>query len=324
MAFKVYISEDIPDAGKAYLRERGYDVVVGADSRRETIMDGMRNADAVLMRTAEFDREMFEQAPKLKVIAKNGVGTDNVDLAACENLGIWVVNGPYSNAVSVAEHVMGGLLYLVKNYTTVDKFIRDGEFNRRTSIESMELDGKTLGIVGVGRIGSLVAKKMHFGLGLNIIGYDPYIDASKQPDYIEMVSSLEELFDRADVVTVHTPSTPETVGMIDEKLLRRLKPSGIVINCARGGIVNERDLAKVLSERAIRAAFVDVFRPEPIEPSNPLIQCDNILLTPHYAAISVEAGMRSGVHAAMGIDEVLSGKKPQWPVNQPKNPRNGA
>ena len=322
MAFKVYISEDIPAPGKDYLKERGYEVAVGEDDRRETIIKGIADADAVLVRTATFDREMLEGAKRLKVIAKNGVGTDNVDLEACDELGIWAVNGPYSNAVSVAEHVMGGLLFMVKNYTVVDKFIRDGEFTRRTTIESVEVDGKVLGIVGVGRIGRLVAQKMHFGLGMKIIGYDPYIDPTGLPDYIELLPSLEELFDRADYVTVHTPSTSETVGMIGEGLLRRLKRSAVIINCARGGIVNEQDLAKVLKERVIRGAFVDVFRPEPIEPGNPLLDCDNILLTPHYAAISTEAGIRAGIHAAKGIDEVLKGEVPEWPVNNPQNPRN--
>jgi len=322
LAYKVYISEDITDPGKDFLREKGYGIAVGEDGRRETILKNLPDADAVIVRTAVFDADMLKAAEKLKVIAKYGVGYDNIDVKAAEALGIWVVNAPLSNIVSVSEFVIGALLYCVKHYSTVDRFIREGNYSLRTTVEGVELDGKTLGIVGVGRIGRLVARKAHFGLDMKIVGYDPYIDPEGLPDYIELLPSLEALFDRADYVTVHTPSTPETIGMIDKRLMSRLKRSAVVLNCARGGIVKERDLYEALSEGIIARAVVDVFRPEPPGMDNPLLTLGNILLTPHYAAITGEAGARSGLHAAAGVDEVLNGKVPTWAVNIPLNPRN--
>lgn len=318
----MYISEDITSPGKELLREKGYEVIIGKDDSRDTILKNITDVDAILVRTAVFDEGLLASAKNLKVIAKYGVGYDNIDVKAAENLGIWATNAPLSNIVSVSEFVIGALIYSVRHYSKVDRFIREKNYRLRTTIEGTELDGKTLGIVGVGRIGSLVARKAHFGLDMKIIGYDPYIDEAGLPDYIELLPSLETVFDRADYVTVHTPSNPETVGMIDKRLMSRMKKSAIVLNCARGGIVNERDLYEVLSEGVIAGAVVDVFRPEPPMDDNPLLTLDNILLTPHYAAITAEAGARSGIHAATCIDEVLNGKAPSWPVNNPVSPRN--
>ena len=322
MAYKVLIPQDIVDEGKAYLRERGYEIKMGSGITVEAIKRDAADCDAILARTAPFPAEVLEAAPKLKVIARHGVGVDNVDVAAAERLGIWVTNAPLSNSNTVAEAVIGYIIALGRQFTYVEREFRKGNFEIRNKVRLMDLEGKLLGIVGLGKIGRLVAAKARLGLGMKILGYDPFVAADQAPEGVEMTASWEEIFSRPDFVTLHLPyQGKKLVGMKEFSLM---KPTAYFINAARGEIVHENELIDALRQKRIAGAALDVFEKEPPDKDNPLLAMENVIVTPHNAALTRECSVRMAVHAAIGIDEVLTGKTPSWPVNRPPQPRNFA
>lgn len=316
MPFKVLIPQDIPDAGKEYLREKGYQVIVGSDHDVDTIRREAADADAILARTAKYTQDIFQAATRLKVIARFGAGVDNIDLEAATNLGIQATNAPQANSNSVAEHAIGLLLALAKNTVRMNARARDGRWDERNNLVSREVAGKTLGLIGFGNIGRLVAKKAVYGLDMNVVAYDPFLPRERFPENIVREEDLATVFSQSDFISLHLPSMPATKGLVDRRLLRLMRPEAYLINCARGEVVNEADLFVALSENWIAGAAVDVLRQEPPAPDNPLFGLDNLVITPHHAALTAEAMDLAGIHAAMGIDEVLSGREPTWPVNQ--------
>ncbi len=319
MSYKVVIPQDITDAGKDFLRNKGYEVIVGdgkIDS--ESLKAIVKDADALLVRTATYSKEIIDAAPNLKVIGRHGVGVDNIDVDYCTKKNIWVTFAPQSNANSVAEHTMGFLYALAHNFVVMDRETRKGNWEIRNKLKGNDLAGKTLGLVGVGRIGCMVAQKASAGAGMNVIGCDPCIPDDKFLSCVTPVKTVEEVFEQADYVSLHAPCLPQTRGMVNMSLLSRMKKTAVLINCARGEIVNEADLYKALSEGIIRAAGIEVFVEEPAKADNPLFTLDNVIVTPHSAALTQESMDRMGLHAAMGIDDALQGKAPQWPVNKPQ------
>ncbi len=317
MAYKVLIPQDITEVGKAYLREKGYEIKMGSGSTVEAIKNDIVDCDAILARTASFPAEVLEAGKSLKVIGRHGAGVDNIDVERAEQLGIWVTNAPLSNADSVAEHTIALILAAAKNLPYIDKSFRNGDFEIRNRLKGMDLDGKTLGLIGLGRIGMMVAKKAALGLGMKTIGYDPYVFKDKVAPEIELVDKMEGVFKNADFVSLHMPATKETKSVIGKNYFEMMKTSAFLINCARGEVVNESELIEALKNKTIAGAALDVFEQEPPEIDNPLFEMDNVIVTPHNAALTQESMDRMGLHAAMGIDEVLSGKKPSWPVNNP-------
>jgi D-3-phosphoglycerate dehydrogenase len=316
MAYKVLIPQDIAEAGKKYLREKGYEIKLGSGISVETLQQEVRDCHAILARTAKYPAAVLQAGKQLKVIGRHGVGVDNIDVAAATDLGIYVTNGPESNAVSVAEHTIGLIIAVARNIVLFDAAVRKGNFECRNRKLGTDIAAKVLGLIGVGRIGRLVAGKAIRGLDMRVIGYDPYIDRGLAPE-IQFVDSIDEVLQSADFVSLHLPANDKTIGMIDRTKLILMKPSAYLINVARGGIVREADLAEVLSQNKIAGAALDVFAEEPPEPSNPLFTLPNVILTPHNAALTRECMDRMALHAAQGIHEVLSGKAPTWPVNRP-------
>jgi D-3-phosphoglycerate dehydrogenase len=318
MPYTVLIPQPIAEEGKDYLRERGYAIKIGTGSTVDTMKEDVKGCDAILMRTAKLPAEVLRAEKRLKVIGRHGVGVDNIDLEAATELGIYVTNAPESNANTVAEHAVGLIIACAKNIPFFNRETRTGNFGIRDQVRGMDLEDKTVGIVGFGAIGSLVAKKAAYGFEMNVIVYDPYIDKEKLPPEISLTDSWEVLFQTADFVTLHLPSTPKTKGLICSPEFEMMKPTAYLINTSRGDILNETDLIIALQERLIAGAGLDVFTQEPPPKDNPLFQLDNVILTPHNAALTKECAIRTALHAAMGIDAVLSGRKPQWPVNEPK------
>lgn len=317
MAYKVIIPQDITAPGKDYLRERGYEVVIGSgDTGIEAMKAAVADADAILARTAPYPKEVLAAAPKLKVIGRHGIGVDNIDVNYCTEHGIYVTFAPTSNAVSVAEHTIGFMISLAHHYTYFDRAVRNGEWGIRNQYKGCDLDGKTVGIIGLGRIGTQVAGKCMAAFQMKVMGYDAILPVEKYPQGVEP-ATVEEIFTSADFVTLHIPATPQTKGMVNKDLLRKMKPSAYLINCARGELVNEADLYDVLKNKQIAGAAVDVFTAEPPAADSPLFTLDNLSVTPHSAALTQESMDRMGLHAAMGIHAVLSSEKPEWCVNQP-------
>lgn len=316
MAKKIFIPQEIAESGKIFLRENGYEIKESNDHSTDALKRDIADCEAVLSKTLFFPEEVLKAGKVLKVIGKHGVGPDNVvDVATATRLGIYVVNTPTANANSVAEHTIGFIIALAKRFITMDRATREGDFDIPARLNSVELEGKTLGLAGLGRIGTAVAKKAYFGLDMKVKGYDPYAQKAGLPDYIEIVDNSDDIFSSSDFVSLHMPSTLETKGMIDAGKLKLMKPNAYLINCARGNLINEVDLIKTLKSKLIAGAALDVFEDEPPKPNNPLFALPNVILTPHSAALSKEALDRMSYYAAMGIHEVLSGKKPTWPVN---------
>lgn len=312
---KVLIPQEITEIGKKYLLDKGYEIKIGTASDEETIIKEVADCDAILIRTAKITRRIMEAGKNLKVIARHGVGVDAIDLESATELRIQVTNGPLSNSESVAEHTVAFLLACGHHLTEMDKNVRSGNWEARDEVKLTEVNNKVLGLIGLGRIGLSVAKKASLGLGMKVIGYSRHAKQEEMPDYIMLVDTIEEIFNKSDFVSLHIPATNETKNSIGMKYFKLMKPSSFLINCARGEIINESDLYEALTNNVFKGAALDVMASEPPDKKNPLLKLDNIIFSPHFGAHSNETFDKMGLHAAMGIDEVLSGKKISWPVN---------
>jgi D-3-phosphoglycerate dehydrogenase len=317
MGYTVLLPQDIVEEGKKFLREKGYAIKMGSGISVADIVKDVEDCDAILARTAPFPREVIEAGKKLKVIARHGVGCDNIDVAAATEKGIYITFTPEANANSVAEYSLGMIIALARYFLPGDRAVRAGNWELRNKFPAVDLAGKTLGLVGAGRVGSLVAKKAFFGLDMKVLVYDPYIKELKGVPEAKIVSTPEEIFREADFVSLHVPATSETKGMIGKKYFDMMKDGSYLINAARGEIVNEKELCEALAAKRPLAAALDVFDPEPPKQDNPLYALENVFLSPHNAALTKEAMTRMAVGAAMGIDDVLSGREPRWPFNKP-------
>lgn len=314
MGFKVLIPPNIAEDGKNYLINCGYEIKIGTGTTVEALKEEIEDCDAILARTAPYTAEVLKAGKKLKVISRHGVGVDSIDLEAAKELGIWVTNAPLSNAITVAEHAIGFIIALARNMVMCDKTFRDGDFDIRHKLVGIDLEGKTLGIIGLGRIGTMVARKAIFGLDMKVVGYDPYLTEDKVMPEIELTRDWEYLFKNSDFISLHLPVTAESKKIVSNKEFGMMKPTAYIINCARGDVLDEAALIEALQQKKIAGAALDVFEQEPPSKINKLLQFDNVIVTPHNAGITKESNSRMSLHAAMGIDEVLSGRKPSWPV----------
>ena len=251
---------------------------------------------------------MLEKAANLKVVSKHGVGYDNIPVDWCKAHGIAVTVTPGANSQSVAEHTIALMLALAKNLAIVTKAYREKGFAAKNSAPGMEILGKTLGIIGVGHIGSRVAK-MAMGLGMHVIAYDPYVKSV--PEGVKLVSDKDEVIKNADVLTLHPVLNEETKNIIGAREIGMMKQGAIFINCGRGPLVDEEALIKALQEKKLGGAGLDVTAKEPCDPDSPLFAMDNVLLTPHYAPTTHESAVNVSRMAAQNILDILAGKKPE-------------
>lgn len=312
---RVLIVQPIHESGVALLQEH-FDVAVASDPSVETVIREIQGVEGVVVRTAPFTREIMEAAPELKVIARHGVGVDNIDVKAATERGIVVCYTPEANAVSVAEHTLIAMGALAKRVLQHDRATREGRWEVRNEYRAFDLSGKTLGLVGIGRIGSQVARKARAAFDMEVIAYDPYArPEAAEALGIALEDDLDRLLSRADVLSLHTPLTPETRGLIDQRRLSLMKPSALLINFARGGIVDEQALYEALKQGTIAGAALDVFEQEPPPADHPLYALDNVLLSPHSAALTAECVVRMATGAAEGVRDVLLGRTPRWVVN---------
>ena len=281
---------------------------------KEAFEKEISDADGLLLSTAfKVTKETLDHAPNLKVISRTGVGVDNVDVAEASAKGIMVLNTPSSNALSVAEHAVMFMCALSKQLTYYMDELKAGNFKVRRENKSADLNGKTLGLIGCGRIGRMVAQKCEAAFNMKVIGYDPFI--SEDIDNIHILPDMDQVLEQADFVSLHLPLTDETLNLIDKDKLALMKPTAYIINTSRGGIINEQDLADALNSGVIAGAAVDVFSSEPPD-DNPLLTAKNILLTPHSAALTKECTQRVLQDAVTGISDFCSGEKPQHIFNE--------
>jgi D-3-phosphoglycerate dehydrogenase len=301
----VLVAEELSPAAIAQL-ESGFEVRYVDGSDRATLLPALAGVDAVIIRSAtRIDAAALAQAPNLRVVARAGVGLDNVDVEAATKAGVMVVNAPSSNTVSAAEHAVGLLLAVARNVPQAMASLRAGEW-QRSRFTGAELYGKVAGILGLGRIGELVAQRLA-AFCMQVIAYDPYVPTARAAQLGVRLVGLEDLLAEADFISVHLPKTAETSGLIGERELRLVKPGVLIVNAARGGIVDENALALALKDGRVGGAGIDVFATEPPADS-PLLAFPNVVVTPHLGASTHEAQEKAGTQVARSVRLALSGE----------------
>ncbi len=277
--------------------------VDGAD--RSALLPALADVDAVLIRSAtKMDAEAIAAAKQLKVIARAGVGLDNVDVPSATKAGVMVVNAPTSNITSAAELAVGLLLASARNIAPANQALKGGAW-KRSKYGGVELLDKTVGVVGFGRIGQLVADRLR-GFDVKLLAYDPYVSPQKAAHHGARLVSLDELLATSDFITIHLPKNAETVGLIGKEALTKVKPSVHIVNAARGGIVDEEALATAIAEGRVAGAGLDVFATEPTTES-PLFEHESVVVTPHLGASTDEAQEKAGVAVAKSVRLALGG-----------------
>lgn len=314
MAIRVLLPQPILPAGYDFLREHGYEAVDGRGFTEKDIIADIAGCDAAIVRTAKITERILAAAPKLKIVARHGAGYDGVDLEAARRHGVLVCTAGGSNAVSVAELAIFYMLYCSRNFKKVQaNYLTDYRY-AKMGIPKTELEGKTLGLVGLGHIGKLVAKKAALGFDMEVLAYDPFAKQEGLPEYIQLVEDRDEIFRRGDYISLHVPATPETVRSVSNREFDLMKETAYLINTARGSIVDEPALVCALQEKKIAGAGLDVLEKEPLDPSNPLIAMDNVLTAPHIGGATKEASSRSSLACAQAIDDFFCGRTPKFVV----------
>jgi D-3-phosphoglycerate dehydrogenase len=313
---KVLVKEKVGPSGIEALRDAGFEVDLGLDWDDETFLAKLPEYDGVLIRSATtFTPELIERATNLKVIGRAGVGVDNVDIAAATKRGIIVVNAPQSNVVTAAEHTVALMMSLARNIPRANEGMHQGRWER-SKLSGVELYGKTLGIIGFGRIGQLVAERAQ-GLAMNVIAFDPYVSAERYKELgVEKAEDSDAIYAVADFITIHLPKTPETTGWLGTDAFAKVKKGVRVLNVARGGLIDEDALKVALDAGQVGGAALDVFPKEPVT-EHVLQGYDNVILTPHLGASTAEANDRAGFQAAEQIVAALSGGTVTTAVNAP-------
>jgi D-3-phosphoglycerate dehydrogenase len=301
----VLLAEELAPAALDVLAD-DFDVrhVDGTD--RPALLAALAETDAVIVRSAtQIDAEAVLAAPRLKVVARAGVGLDNVDVSAATARGVMVVNAPTSNIVSAAEQAVALLLAVARNTASASSALKAGEW-KRSKYTGVEVQGKTVGVVGLGRIGVLFAQRMA-AFGTRLIAYDPYVQPARAAQLGVRLVGLEELLRSSDFISIHLPKTPETVGLIGAKELAMAKPGVRIVNAARGGLIDEQALADAIAEGHVGGAGIDVYEKEPCTAS-PLFAFDNVVATPHLGASTHEAQDKAGLAVARSVKLALQGE----------------
>jgi D-3-phosphoglycerate dehydrogenase len=299
MVQSILILGRIHEAGLDILRARpGVSFEIMAQPVEPDILALAPTADAIIVRTTKLTAAAIDSAPKLKIVSRHGVGYDNVDMAALDRRRIPLTLVGNVNALSVAEHTLFMMLTLAKRGIAYDRATRNGDWKLRDTFGATELAGKTLLLLGFGRIGREVARRAQ-AFGMTVLAYDPYVrDAAMFAARAQSVAKLPEAIPQADFISVHLPMTAETKGIIGAQQFAAMKKTAIVISTARGGLVDEAALAEALKSGQIRAAGLDVFVDEPPAPNDPLLKLDNLLLSPHIAGLTEECAR----NALAGLD----------------------
>lgn len=293
--------------------ESKYEVTVKFHERDE-LLNVISEYDALIVRgRTKVPREIIEKGIKLKVIARAGIGVDNIDVQYATEKRIPVVNAPRSSTISVAELTLGHMISLARHLPYADKSMKEGMWEKKQLMGS-ELMGKTLGLVGCGRIGAEVAVRAK-AFGMKVLAYDPYLPEDIKKKICADFTTLEDLLRNSDFVSIHALLTDETRGMIGREELAMMKSTSCIVNCARGAIIDEKALAEALENGDIAGAALDVFENEPPEGS-PILSARNTVFTPHLGASTIEAQVRAGRTIAEQVDRVLSGQRPEFVVNR--------
>ena len=311
---KVLLPQPIDPEAAAYLEKNNCEIILCAKCEEDEVGEKIKDADAVVLRTGiKMTRELIEKGKKLKAISRTGGGVDNVDLEAATDNNVIVTSSLGANTSSVIEHALTLILSLAKNISRIDHEVRQGNFGIRYKNLSSDVYGKTIGIVGFGRIGHGLGEICR-ALGMKVIAHDDYLPAELKNKYSENTEfvNLDELIERADFISIHIPLTDSTRGLFNYSNMIKMKKTAYVVNTSRGGVIDENDLINVLNEGIIAGAGLDVFEHEPIEKGNPLLEMENVILTPHTAALTKECTTRM---AMAGVERVIAQFNGETPPN---------
>ncbi|MFC4551769.1 MULTISPECIES: phosphoglycerate dehydrogenase [Halorussus] len=307
---KVLVTDPIADAGLERIREAGHDVETAYDVEGDALLSAVSDANALVVRSGtEVTADVFEAAPDLVIVGRAGIGVDNIDIDAATEHGVIVANAPEGNVRAAAEHTVAMAFAAARSIPQAHTRLKNGEWAKGDYLGT-EVNGKTLGVVGLGRVGQEVAKKLD-SLGMELVAYDPYISEDRADQLGAELVDLDECLDRADFLTVHTPLTPETEDLISEAELAQLE-GGYVVNCARGGVVDEAALAEAVEDGVLAGAAVDVFADEPVSEDNPLLSVEDVVVTPHLGASTSAAQENVATSTA---DQVVAAFEEQPVIN---------
>lgn len=307
---KIVVSHEIGAAGVEYARQNGVELYIANSAQPKEYLDELKTADAFIVRIGSCDREILEACPGLKAVGRTGVGYDTIDAAYARQVGVPVVITPGANSQSVAEHAVALMFACAKNLCEQDREMRGGNWQIRDAHKSIELAGKKVGIVGVGAIGSIVARICQ-SIGMETAGFNPHHPERVEAAGCQRYASVAQLIQACDIVTLHCPLTQSSRNLIAAKELASMKKSAILINTGRGPLVNSHDLAQALNEGVIAAAGIDVFDQEPVGRDNPVFTAKNLICTPHSAALTQEASDRMQIDCVKGCIAVCKGER--WP-----------
>lgn len=315
--YKILVSDPISPEGLASLHEHSnFDLTTATDLTEAQLIDEIGNYEALIVRSqTQVNAQVIEAAKNLKVIARAGVGVDNIDIDAATKNGIIVINAPDGNTISATEHSMAMILSMARNIPQAHKSLQEGKWDRK-AYRGTELYTKTLGVIGAGRIGIGVAKRAQ-SFGMKILAFDPYLSKEKAKELEVTRASVDEIAEQADFVTVHTPLTPKTKGIVGKAFFDKAKPNLQIINVARGGIIDEAALLDALNNDQIQSAALDVFETEPATES-PFANHDKVIVTPHLGASTVEAQEKVAVSVANEIIDIFENGNVLHAVNAPR------
>ena len=316
MGWKILLPQEIMDEGEQLLVDAGHTLIRGRGFETEDVLADMKEhrPDAMNVRITPITREVIEANPNLKVVVRHGAGFDALDVKACHDNGVQTLYAPVANSTSVAETAMLLMLECSRNVIELRKIWVQDYYKAKLKTRKTTVNGKTVGIIGCGNIGSRLAVRA-LGMEMNVLAYDPYKKADEFPEGVEVVRDLDRIFKESDYVSLHVPNTPITRGMVNKERLEMMKPTAFLINTARGGCVVEQDLYEACKNKTIAGAGLDAIQKEPVDPANPLLTLDNVIIYPHIGGNTMEAAHRASYFAAMGVQEVYEGKEPTWPIN---------
>lgn len=315
----VLLPQTIETEAIALLEQGNCNIITAPDPKPETVLPLLKDAHGLILRTGiTIDRVLIENADELLVISRTGGGLDNVDVQAATEKGIIVTSNLGVNTISVAEHVLAMILALSKKLILMDNAVRNGKFDIRYQNLPRDIHGRTIGLLGFGRIGFEIGRICHQIFAMRIIAFDPYLSRAKKDEYRGWVTfvELEELFSESDVISIHVPLSDGTRHLVDAAQIALMKPDAILINASRGGVVNEAALVAALQDDKIAGAGLDVFNQEPVRANNPLLKLDNAILTPHTAALTKESVTRMATDAAQCVLDVFAGREPRNVANR--------
>lgn len=297
---KILVSDSLSQQGVTILEKAGFTVTVKTKLPKEELLKEIKDYDGLIVRSGtKVTAEVIAAAERLKVVGRAGSGLDNVDTQAASRRGIVVMNTPGGNTVTTAEHTMAMICAMMRRIPQATASLKSGKWEKERFM-GVEMYNKTLGVVGIGQIGGYLAKLAQ-GMAMNVIAYDPYMAEDRAQEMGVEIMELDQLFSRADIISVHTPLTNETRSLINAAAIEKMKPGVMIVNCARGGIVNETDLVEALKTKRVAAAAFDVFEQEPVKPDHPLLALDNFICSPHIGAQTTEAQE----NVALGIAEQI-------------------